>query len=142
MLRFDLPQVRAHVVRWEAFLTFVVCLVALTVTPWVLPLLTVQGLVRGLLGHHRCPSHRLWTRWFEARGWAGKKEDVGAKMFAAKLLALASAVSFGLWMAGQPIWWVPCVALVVFSFMEWALAFCAGCWVYGAWYRRFPPHMG
>jgi hypothetical protein len=23
--------------------------------------------------------------------------------------------------------------------LEWALAFCAGCWAYGWWYRRFPP---
>lgn len=28
-----------------------------------------------------------------------------------------------------------------FSFLEWALSFCAACWIYGAWYRRFPPNM-
>jgi hypothetical protein len=34
---------------------------------------------------------------------------------------------------------VPVAALLGFSFLEWAAAFCAACWVYGAWYQRFPP---
>jgi hypothetical protein len=40
---------------------------------------------------------------------------------------------------GQSFWNVPVMVLIVFTFLEWAFAFCAACWVYGAWYQRFPP---
>lgn len=139
MLRFDVPQVWSNVTRWEAFVTFVVCWVALGVTPWVMGLLVLQGAVRGFVGHHRCPSHLLWKRIALRLGRQGKKENAGAKMFASKVLFVASAASLALFLAGSPLWKVPCVALIVFSFLEWALEFCAACWVYGAWYRRFPP---
>ncbi|MBL0726583.1 DUF4395 family protein [Piscinibacter sp. HJYY11] len=139
MLRFDLPQVWSNVVRWEAFITFTVCLLALLLSPWVMVLLVLQGAVRGFAGHMRCPSHLLWQKVFVATGHAGKKTDAGPKMFANKILFVASSVSLLLFLAGSPLWKVPCTLLIVFSFMEWALDFCAACWVYGAWYRRFPP---
>ncbi|MBD3893160.1 DUF4395 domain-containing protein [Hydrogenophaga sp.] len=143
MLRFDLPQVWSNVIRWEAFLTFVICCVSLLVGfAWLLPLLTVQGFVRGFIGHQHCPLHRVWRKLFEARQWGGKKEDAGAKMFANKLLFLASGISFTLFMLGSPLWIVPCIALVIFSFMEWAFSYCAACSAYGVWYRKFPPKMG
>lgn len=139
MLRFDLPRVPAHVIRWEAFVVHCLLWLALLVSPWFLAVTAAQGLIKGFFGHHRCPSHRLWRRLFESRGWGGKLEDVGAKMFAAKLLLLASAVGLGLFLAGSDLWKVPTIVLLVFSFLEWALSFCAGCWAYGAWYRAFPP---
>lgn len=139
MLRFDVPRVWSNVIRWEAFITFVVCWVALFVTPWVLVLPAVQGFVRGFIGHHRCPSHLLWKRVFLSTGHAGKEENAGAKMFANKVLFVASSVGLALFVAGSPLWQVPTVALIVFSFLEWALSFCAACWVYGWWYQRFPP---
>lgn len=139
MLRFDLPQVWSNVIRWEAFVTFIVCWLALLVTPWVLALLIVMGFVRGFLGHHRCPSHWAWKRIAMALGWAGRKEDAGAKMFANKMLFVASTAAFTLFVLDIPFWKVPTGALVLFSFLEWALSFCAACWVYGAWYKRFPP---
>lgn len=139
MLRFDIPQVWSNVIRWEAFLTFVFCWLALLVTPWVLVVPLAQGLIRGFIGHHRCPAHQVWKRAAEARGWGGKKEDAGAKMFANRILFIASAVGLLLFLSGSPLWRVPCVALIVFSFLEWALSFCAACWAYGVWYRRFPP---
>ena len=101
--------------------------------------LALQGGLRGWLGHHREPLHALWKRLLQARGWAGPLEDVGAKMFAAKLLCIASSVALLLAAAGSTLWRVPVAVLVVFSTLEWALAFCAGCWAYGWWYRRFPP---
>jgi len=142
MLRFDVPQVWSRVIRWEAFLTFGVCWIALFVWPWVLLLLVAQGFVRGFLGHHRCPLHRTWKRLFEARGWGGRKENAGAKMFANKVLFLASSVAVLLLAAGSPMWQVPVTALIIFSFLEWAFAFCAGCWAYGFWYSKFPPKAG
>ncbi|MDO5291022.1 MAG: DUF4395 domain-containing protein [Pseudomonadota bacterium] len=142
MLRFDLPQVPANVIRWEAFITHLLLWLAMLVSPWFLAVTTAQGLVKGFAGHQRCPSHVLWRRVFEPRGWGGKLEDVGAKMFAAKLLMLASAVGLGLFLAGSTLWQVPVGVLLVFSFLEWALGFCAGCWAYGAWYRAFPPKAG
>lgn len=139
MLRFDIPPVHANVIRWEAFLVCVLCLLALFISPWFLVVLPVQGLVKGFFGHHKCPSHNVWKKLFVQRGWAGKKENVGAKMFAAKLLFLASTVSLVLFLSGLPQWRIPCTVLVVFSFLEWAFSFCAACTVYNAWYRFFPP---
>jgi hypothetical protein len=135
MLRFDVPQVWSSVIRWEAFVNFVVCWLALLVSPWMLLVSAAQGLVRGFVGHHRCPSHRLWKRIFNP----GRKENAGPKMFANKLLCVASVIALALYAAGLPAWQVPVGALIVFSFMEWAFSFCAACWVYGAWYRAFPP---
>jgi hypothetical protein len=142
MLRFDVPQVWSNVTRWEAFITFAVCIVALLGFPWALLLLVVQGFIRGFFGHHRCPAHLLWKRIFEARGWGGKKENAGAKMFANKILFIASGVSLLLFVSGSGMWILPCIALLVFSSLEWALSFCAACWVYGYWYQRFPPGAG
>jgi hypothetical protein len=139
VLRFDIPQVWSNVIRWEALLTTVFCVLALLVSPWFMALLAVQGAVRGFLGHHRCPSHLLWKALFLRLNHAGKKEDAGAKMFASKLLFVASSASLLLYLSGSGLWVVPCAVLIVFSTAEWALSFCAGCWVYGAWYRRFPP---
>lgn len=139
MLRFDVPQVWSNVIRWEAFVTWLLCWVVLLVTPWVFVLLALQGAVKGFAGHFRCPSHRLWQALFVRMGAQGRKENAGAKMFAAKVLFFVSLVGLALFLSGSPLWKVPCVALLIFSFLEWALSFCAACWVYGAWYRRFPP---
>jgi hypothetical protein len=139
MLRFDVPQVWSGVIRWEAFVNFVVCWLALLVSPWILLLSAAQGLVRGFVGHHRCPSHLLWKRLLEGLRRAGRKENAGAKMFANKLLCVVSLIALALYAAGTPLWRMPVGALIVFSFMEWAFSFCAACWVYGAWYRAFPP---
>jgi hypothetical protein len=139
MLRFDLPRVQANVIRWEAFLTHGLCWLALALSPWVMLLPALQGLVRGFIGHMRCPSHLLWKRLATRWQWGGKLEDAGAKMFANKLLFIASSVALLLAANGSSLWVVPVSVLLVFSFLEWAFSFCAGCWAYGAWYRRFPP---
>ena len=140
MLRFDIPRVASNVARWEAAITTVVCAVALfTATPWWLAILAAQGALRGFWGHHRCPAHRLWRAVFERLGIAGRLEDAGPKMFANRVLFVASGAALALAAAGQPLWVVPCALLLVFSTLEWALSFCAACWAYGAWYRHFPP---
>jgi hypothetical protein len=139
MLRFDLPQVWSNVVRFDAFIVFSLCWVALFVTPWVLVILALQGATRGFLGHYKEPLHATWAKLFAARGWAGKKENPGAKMFAAKLLMIASTAALVLYATGQSFWVVPCYVLIVFSLMEWAFSFCAGCWAYTLWYQAFPP---
>ena len=139
MLRFDVPPVWSRVTRWEAFISFAVCVLAWFTTPWLMAILVVQGFVRGFLGHYKCPSHRIWARLFEARNWGGKKENAGAKMFANKLLFIASSVSVIAYALGSDIWQIPCLVLMVFATLEWAVSFCAACWVYGAWYSKFPP---
>ena len=60
-------------------------------------------------------------------------------MFAGKLLFIASTVAMTLFLLGKPQWKIPASALLIFSFLEWAFAFCAACSVYNAWYRYFPP---
>ena len=139
MLRFDVPQVGSNVIRWEAFVTFAACWLALLVSPWFMVLPFAQGALRGFLGHHRCPSHLLWKRLFLWAGWHGRLEDAGPKMFASKVLFVASGAALALFIAGSGLWVVPCTVLVAFSFLEWAVGFCAACRVYGAWYRLFPP---
>ncbi len=139
MLRFDIPPVHANVIRWEAFLVFCLCLLALFVHPLFMIILPVQGFIKGFFGHHKCPSHNLWKAIFTKQGWAGKKENVGAKMFAAKLLFLASTISLILYFSGIDLWKVPCTILVIFSFLEWAFSFCVACSAYNAWYKFFPP---
>lgn len=84
-------HVWSNVVRLEAFVTALVCVLALLVSAWFMALRVLQGAVRG-----------------------------------------SSAT-------GSSLWVVPCSALIALSTAEWALSFCAACWAYGAWYRRFPP---
>ncbi|MBL8518273.1 MAG: DUF4395 family protein [Betaproteobacteria bacterium] len=139
MLRFDIPPVWSNVIRFEAFLTFVMCLLAYTLSPWLMVIPAVQGFIRGFFGHHREPMHGVWVKLFESRGWAGKKENAGAKMFAAKLLCIASSAAVGLYLGGQSFWVVPVYVLLVFSTLEWAFSFCAGCWAYTLWFQAFPP---
>lgn len=142
MLRFDLPPVWSHVTRWEAFVNFLVCGAALLFTPWLMVFPLIQGFVRGFSGHYKCPSHRLWAKIAESRGWGGKKENPGAKMFANKLLFVASVVSITAYIAGSDLWKIPCMVLMVFTTLEWAFAWCAACSAYGLWYRWFPPRIG
>lgn len=139
MLRFDIPLVWSNVARWEAFVSFLISGIALLYSPWVMIILLAQGVIRGFMGPQKCPSHRLWNYIFEGLGWAGHKENAGAKMFANKVLALASTVTVIAYAVGSSMWQVPVTALLIFTSLEWAFSFCAACWVYGAWYRWFPP---
>ena len=136
MLRFDVPPIWSNAARLDALTTFTLCLLALAFKlPFLMPLLIVHGLVRGFFGHGRCPSHRLFTKVLQKLGKAGHKENAGAKMFANKLLFIASSVGTILWLTGSSMWIVPASVLLVFSFMEAAFSFCAACWVYTIYYR-------
>ena len=127
MLRFDIPPVNANVARFEAFITFTFCAIALLGFPYLLPVLALMGFVRGFFGHYKCPSHRLFTKVMIAMNIAGKKENAGAKMFANKLLFVAATVASVLFFMGIDLWRVPAGVLLVFSTLEWALSFCIAC---------------
>lgn len=136
MLRFDVPPIWSNAARLDALTTSLVCLLAIVLgTPYLLPLLMIHGLVRGFFGHTRCPSHRLYTHLLQKIGKAGHKENAGAKMFANKLLFIASSVGTILWLSGSGMWVVPASVLLVFSFLEAAFSFCAACWAYTLWYQ-------
>jgi hypothetical protein len=139
VLRFDIPPVNANVARFEAFITFTFCAMALLGFPYLLPVLALMGFVRGFFGHYKCPSHRLFTKVMIAMNIAGKKENAGAKMFANKLLFVAATVASVLFFMGIDLWKVPAGVLLVFSTLEWALSFCIACWSYSYWYKLFPP---
>ena len=64
-----------------------------------------------------------------------KKVNAGAKMFADKLVAIAGAVMLGTWLAGSSIGMIPAAALLVFSFIDLTIGFCAACWAYTLWFR-------
>jgi hypothetical protein len=138
MLRFDLPHVPSNVIRWEAFVNAILCVAALLVSPWFMLIPAAQGLIKGFVGHGKCPAHIVWRKLFVARGWQGRMENAGPKMFAGKVLMFVSCVALGLYLSGSPLWIAPVIALLVFSCLEWSLSFCAACWVYGVWYRYFP----
>ena len=139
MLRFDIPPVNANVARFDAFITFLFCVIALLGFPYLLPVLALMGFIRGFFGHYKCPSHRLFTKIMTAMNIAGKKENAGAKMFANKLLFIAATVASVLFFMGIDLWKVPASVLVVFSTLEWAMSFCVACWSYSYWYKLFPP---
>lgn len=141
MLRFDVPPVYSNVIRVEEFVTTVFSAIALAGFPYLMPVLAVMGLVRGLIGHQKCPSHRMITKFMVGMNKAGHKENAGAKMFANKILLIASFAASILFFMGNPLWMVPTTALLIFSTLEWAFSFCAACWVYGFWYKLFPPKM-
>lgn len=138
MLRFDLPQVFSNVIRWEAFLVTSLSILTLIFSPWIMIILVTQGLLEGFWGHEKCPTYVLWRKIFVANGWQGRPENAGPRMFAAKILFLASSAGLALYLAGNTLWTIPVMMLTVFSSLEWAFSFCAACWVYGIWYRRFP----
>lgn len=141
MLRFDVPPVYSNVVRVEAFVTTLFSAIALMGFPYLMPVLAVMGLIRGFISHQRCPSHRLLTKWMVSKGVAGHQENAGAKMFANKILMIASLAATVLFFFDNSLWMVPTTALLIFSTLEWAFSFCAACWVYGVWYKMFPPKM-
>jgi hypothetical protein len=141
MLRFDVPPVYSNVVRVEAFVTTLISAIALLGYPFLMPILAVMGLIRGFVGHQKCPSHRLLTKLLLGMDKAGHKENAGAKMFANKILLIASVVASILYFMGNSMWVIPTTALLIFSSLEWAFSFCAACWVYGVWYKMFPPKM-
>jgi len=139
MLRFDVPSVWSRITRLEAFVSSLVCALALFFTPWLMLILVVQGFIRGFFGHYKCPMHRMFVYALEPRNLAGKKENAGAKMFANKILFIVSGISVTAYALGSDFWIIPCIALLVFTTLEWAVSFCAACWVYGFWYSKFPP---
>src|SRR5690625_29832 len=107
MLRFDVPPVWSNVTRWEAFLSFIITAIAYWVSPWFMIILVVQGFIRGFIGHYRCPAHRIWSTLFEMKNIAGQKENAGAKMFANKILFIASSVTVIAYASGSTMWQIP-----------------------------------
>ena len=139
MLRFDVPPVWSNVTRLEAFISFCVCILAFTISPWFMVIPLVQGFIRGFVGHYKCPAHRIGASLAEKYNWGGNKENAGAKMFANKILFVAATVAVLSSALGGNLWQVPVTALLIFTTLEWAFSFCAACWVYGTWYKHFPP---
>lgn len=46
MLRINLPRLPAHVVRWEAFVTFSLCAAARLIAPLLMVIPAVQGVTK------------------------------------------------------------------------------------------------
>jgi len=44
-----------------------------------------------------------------------------------------------LFLLDNSFWGLPCVALILLSFVQWSIFICAACSVCGAWSRRFGP---
>ncbi len=135
MLRFDIAPVCSNAYRIQAAVTFMVS-AAYLFTPyqWLAVILAFGGLLRGFVSPHKCPSYRLFAG---LTGKAGKARPVnaGAKMFADKLVAIAGAVMLGTWFFGSSIGMIPAAALLVFSFIDLTVGFCAACWAYTLWYK-------
>ncbi len=135
MLRFDIAPVCSNAYRFQAAVTFAVS-AAYLFTPWqwLAVVLAVGGALRGFVSPHKCPSYLLFSAATGKMGMS-KKVNAGAKMFADKLVAIAGAVMLGTWLAGSSIGMIPAAALLVFSFIDLTIGFCAACWAYTLWFR-------
>ena len=77
MLRFDIPPVFSHVIRWEAFLVFCLCLLALFVSPWFLAILPLQGLIKGFIGQWNLTYMKHMIVPFNGPLWVIEKNSLG-----------------------------------------------------------------
>ncbi len=135
MLRFDIAPVCSNAYRIQAAATFAIsALYLFTPYQWVAVVLALGGLLRGFVSPHKCPSYKLFSA-ITAKAGLARPVNAGAKMFADKLVAIAGGVMVLSWVFGSAIGQVPAVALLVFSFVDLAIGFCAACWAYGLWYK-------
>lgn len=126
-------------VRITALFVLVASLLYLLVPSWVIPaVLVIDFFLRGFGGGRYSPFN-VASGWIVRRFSIGDKPiDQAPKLFAAQLgftfadLLLISSV-FSLPLGGYVI----AIVLVLFSFLESALGFCAGCHVY-FFTRKFP----
>lgn len=135
MLRFDIAPVCANAYRLQAAVTFAVS-AAYLFTPyrWLALVLALGGLLRGFVSPHKCMSYKLFAT-LTAKLGKGKQVNAGAKMFADKLVAIAGAVMVVSWLLDSPVGMIPAAVLLVFSFIDLSIGFCAACWAYALWYR-------
>lgn len=130
-------RVNEHRVRLTASLVFILTVSYLLVPDWVVPAgLTIDFFLRGL-GKGTFSPLGLFSGWLvRTLGIKNKPVDQAPKVFAARLgfsmcLLLTLASIFSLNVAANVI----ASIMVLFSFLESALAFCAGCYVYSFLYR-------
>lgn len=135
MLRFDIAPVCSNAYRLQAALTFAIS-AAYLFTPykWLAFLLAFGGLLRGFVSPHKCFSYKLFAALCRRLG-VSKPINAGAKMFADKLVAIAGLVMGITWALGSEIGMIPAGALLLFSFVDLSLGFCAACWAYTLWFR-------
>lgn len=135
MLRFDIAPVCSNAYRIQAVVTFLVS-AAYLFTPyqWLAVIVALGGLVRGFVSPHKCLSYRLFAGLTKKLG-KSKPVNAGAKMFADKVAAIAGTVMVASWFFGSSIGMIPAAALLVFSFIDLTIGFCAACWAYALWYR-------
>lgn len=135
MLRFDIPPVCSNAYRIQALVTFIVsALYIWTPYGWASAILALGGLLRGFVSPHKCPSYLVFSKITQSAGMT-KPINAGAKMFADKLVGIAGSVMLGTWLAGNAIGQIPAGILLVFSFIDLTVGFCAACWAYALWYK-------
>lgn len=66
---------------------------------------------------------------------SGEKENAGSKMFAQKLLFLASTFTLILYLTNSSMIILPLFVIFMFSILEWSLGFCIACWTYNIFYQ-------
>lgn len=128
----DRVMVNEYKVRLTAFGVFLLSVLYLVFPNWIMPLVLVWDFYsRAFFQSQYSPLNAL-AGWLEERNWLGQKPiDRAPKKFAAgigfilvDLQLIAMAVGLTNWAMGLA------GTLVFFSFLEWALGFCAGCQVY------------
>lgn len=135
MLRFDIPPVCSNAYRIQALVTFIVSALYLwTPYGWASAILAIGGLLRGFVSPHKCPSYLVFSKITAAANMT-KPINAGAKMFADKLVGIAGLVMVATWALGNPIGQIPGWVLLVFSFIDLTVGFCAACWAYTLYYK-------
>jgi cellulose synthase/poly-beta-1,6-N-acetylglucosamine synthase-like glycosyltransferase len=135
MLRFDVPPVYSNVARVEAFFTTIAYALGIIGFIWLIPLVAVQSFIRGFINPHKCFFHLGVEKALCALKKEGHKENAGAKMFAQKLLFIASIVTMLLYFNNSSLVIFPLSVITAFSILEWAFSFCIACWAYSIFYQ-------
>lgn len=143
MLRFDIKNINENVYRINALITLIISLIYLygfynfpeNMIFKILPLiLVIGGFVRGFINPHKCVSYLIFDK-FLIKFNMVKSVNAGGKMFADKILFIASLLMVVGGLLNVSLVVIPSVALVIFSFIDLSIGFCVACWFYNFYYK-------
>jgi len=127
----DNVTVNEHQIRLIALLVFITSVVYLLTTQWYLPaLLAADFLLRATYQSKFSPFRILSTVVLKQLKLPFKPANRAPKIFAARIGLLFSSLVLLLHFLLFPGAQIVAGVLILFSFLESALSFCAGCYVY------------
>lgn len=128
----DFVTINENKARFVALLVFLLSVIFLLVGNWFIPLfLSIDFYLRGFNGGRYSLLFGVADVAEKKIPLPNKPTDRGPKKFAAQMGFVMSLLLFIFSITGlYPAAFIVGAMLVLFSFLEWALGFCAGCYVY------------